>query len=90
MRCRAICGNSSAEEKVEAEQREHGPSPDHQGAFPAEGAGHILLAAPGDQEGLFVFAFHQHHGWVRVETVDVRGGIWIGTGTSDCGRPSMT
>ena len=35
-----------AQEEVEAEEREDGASPDHECAFPAEGAGDVLLAAP--------------------------------------------
>jgi len=46
------------DQAVEAEQGECGASPDHQRAFPAERAGDLALAAPGDQESRIVLSFH--------------------------------
>ena len=58
-----------AEQAVEAEQRQSRSAPDHQRAFPAERAGNLPLAAPGNEKSFVVLALHQDDRRVRIESV---------------------
>src|SRR5579872_349722 len=63
-----------AEEEVEADQRECGAAPDHQSAFPAEGASDFVLAAPRNQERFVVGTLHQNDRWKAIGIALVGGG----------------
>jgi hypothetical protein len=57
------------QQHVKAEQGKSGPSPDHEAAFPSQGTGDVLLAAPGDQESLVALPFSENNGGMGIETV---------------------
>ena len=60
---------------IEAEQAESGTAPDHERALPAERAGEIALAAPGDEECWVVLTSHHYDRRVRIEGVGRRDGL---------------
>src|ERR1700682_3659439 len=85
------------EKDIEAEEGQDRAAPDHQRAFPSEGAGKVALAAPGNQKSWVVLAFHQNHWGMRIEAAGrdgrelgaalwrncVRGAVWLAI---DCDR----